>query len=43
MVLLIARGEWYGADNPIASATLAEQKLTAITQAATILRDRYGL
>ncbi len=31
------------ADNPIASATLAEQKLTAITQAATILRDRHGL
>ena len=31
------------ADNPIASATLAEHKLTAITQAATILRDRHGL
>ena len=31
------------ADNPIASATLAEQKLTAITQAATILRERHGV
>ena len=31
------------ADNPIVSATLAEHKLAAITQAATILRDRYGL
>ena len=31
------------ADNPIASATLAEHKLAAITQAATILRERHGV
>ena len=31
------------ADNPIASATLAEHKLAAIAQAATILRERHGV
>jgi 5-methyltetrahydropteroyltriglutamate--homocysteine methyltransferase len=31
------------ADNPIASATLAEQKLAVITRAARILRQRHRL
>ena len=31
------------ADNPIASATLAEQKLAVMKRAATMLRERHGL
>ena len=30
------------ADNPVASAQVAEAKLTAIVQAARVLRAKYG-